>query len=143
VAPRPEVLGNGPIGREEALGVARGLESRQAPFALAGGLVRVCGPILEGPVLSVLHAREYLPLGGPIAFERVRNAHAGCICCPLQELAANLLGRVLVAPALHQEIQEVTVLIHPRHRECRSPWRVRKTSSRGHSSPGCGRRRRS
>jgi hypothetical protein len=45
VTPRVKVLGDQAIGREEALGVTRGLEALQAPFALAGGLVRVFGAI--------------------------------------------------------------------------------------------------
>ena len=57
VTSRAKVLGDRAIGREEALGVTRGLESLQAPFALAGGLVRVFGAIIEVPVLAVLHAR--------------------------------------------------------------------------------------
>jgi hypothetical protein len=49
--------GNGVIGGEKALGLTWGFEPLHAPLALAGGLARVFGAIIEVSVLSVLHAR--------------------------------------------------------------------------------------
>ena len=108
---RAEVLGNRTIGGEEALGVARGLESSHAPLALAGGLVGVFGAVVEISVLAVLHPREHLPLRGAVAFQLVGNDHPGHVLAPPQQLAEELLGRVLVPTALHQNIQPSTVLI--------------------------------
>jgi hypothetical protein len=57
VASRAEVLRNRTIGGEEALGVPRGLEPLQAPFALAGRLVGVFGAIVQVAVLMVFDPR--------------------------------------------------------------------------------------
>ncbi len=42
-----EVLGDGTIGGEETLSVARGLKPLHAPLALTSGLVRVLCTIIE------------------------------------------------------------------------------------------------
>jgi hypothetical protein len=67
---------------------------------------------VEIPVLAVLHARQDLPLGRPIAFERVRDDHPRHIPAALEQLAEEFLGRMLVPPTLDQDIQDMTVLIH-------------------------------
>ena len=57
---RAEVLRDGTIGREEALGLAGGLEPLHAPLPLAGGLVRVLGAIIEITMLPMFHPWEEL-----------------------------------------------------------------------------------
>src|SRR5712692_10385989 len=56
---RAEVLRDGPIGREEPLGVPRGLKPLHAPLhaplALAGRLVRVLRPVIEIAMLADTH----------------------------------------------------------------------------------------
>jgi hypothetical protein len=59
--PRAAVLGHGPVGREEAPGVTRGLKPLHAPLPLAGGLVRVFCPIAEVAVLSMLGLQALSP----------------------------------------------------------------------------------
>ena len=48
-----EMLRDGTIGREEPLGVARGLEPLHATLALAGGLVGVLYAIIEIAMLTM------------------------------------------------------------------------------------------
>src|SRR5687768_14997990 len=107
-----EVLRDGTIGREEPLGVPCRLKSLHPPFPLAGRLVGVFRTVIQIPVLAVLHARQDLPLGRPIAFELVRDDHPRHIPAALEQLAEEFLGRVLVPPTLDQDIQDMTVLIH-------------------------------
>ena len=50
-----EVLGNRPMGRKKALGVPWGCKPLQASLALAGGLLRLLGAVIQAAVLAVLH----------------------------------------------------------------------------------------
>jgi hypothetical protein len=68
--------------------------------------------VVQVSVLSVLYAREYVPLRSPIAFELIRDNDSWDVGQPLEELAEERLGRVLVAPPLHQDVEDVALLIH-------------------------------
>ena len=88
------------------------LEPPPGALALAGGLVGVFRTVVQVPVLSVLDAREHVPLRSPRAFELIRADDSWDGGPPLEELAAALLGRVRVAPPLHQGVEDVAILIH-------------------------------
>ena len=60
----------------------------------------------------MLHPREDCPLRRPVAFELVGDDHAGHVGEPLEELTEALLAGRLVAPPLHEEIEDIAVLIH-------------------------------
>ena len=107
-----EVGGNRPIGGKEALCVARGLEPSHDPFPLPRGLVGVFRTVVQVSVLSVLDAREHVPLRSPIAFELIRDDDSWDVGLPLEELAEELLGRVLVPPALYKNIEDIALLVH-------------------------------
>jgi len=107
-----EVLGDGPIGGEKALGMPGRFEPLHAPLPLARGLVRILGTVIEVFVLAVFHARQNLPLGSSITLELIRNEHPGDILAPFKEFAEELLGGVLVAPPLHEDVEFHAVLIH-------------------------------
>ena len=100
------------MGREEALRMACRLEAPHDPLPLARRLVGVFRPVIEVPVLPMLHARQYFPLGRAIAFELVRDDHPRNIPAALEQLTEEFLGGVLVPPTLDQDIQHMTVLIH-------------------------------
>jgi hypothetical protein len=101
--------------------VAGSLEPPHGAFAWAGGLVGVFRTVVQVSVLSVLYAREHVPLRSPITFELIRDDDSWDVGQPLEELAEELLGRVLVAPPLHQDVEDVcsgqgktdTQLSHP------------------------------
>jgi len=111
VASRSDVLGHGTIGGEESLGVPRGLKPLQAPLPLAGRLVGILVAVIEVPVLAVLHSSKDLPLRRTIASQLIRNDHPRHVRQSLQQPAKELLGGVHVAPALHQDIQYMAILI--------------------------------
>jgi hypothetical protein len=92
--------------------VAGGLEPSHGPFPLPRGLMGVFRTVVQVSVLSVLYAREYVPLRSPIAFELIRDDDSWDVGQPLEELAEERLGRVLVAPPLHQDVEDVALLIH-------------------------------
>ena len=71
-----EMLGDGPVGREEPLGVAWGFDPWHAPLPLPGGLVRILRSIIEIAMLAMFHAWEELALSGSVALQLVGDDHA-------------------------------------------------------------------
>jgi hypothetical protein len=92
--------------------VAGRLEPTHDAFTLAGGLVGVFRTAVQVSVLSVLYAREHVPLRSPIAFELIRDDDSWDVGQPLEELVEELLCSVLVAPPLHQDAEDIAILIH-------------------------------
>jgi hypothetical protein len=111
VTSRAEVLHDGTIRREEAVGVTGGFEPLHAPFALARRLMGVLGAIIEIAVLPMFHARQELSLGGSITLQLIRDDDPRSILASFEELAEEFLRGLLVPPALHQDIEDVAVLI--------------------------------
>src|SRR5262245_1092258 len=108
---RAEVSGNRAIGGEEPLRMFSRLEPLHLALPLAGGLMRVLRAVNEIPMLAVLHARQYCPLGSTIAFELVRDDHPRNVPAALEQLAEESLGGLLVPPALHQNVEDIPLLI--------------------------------
>src|SRR5215471_15633675 len=100
---RAEVLRNRTIGCEETLSVAGGLKPLHMPLPLTCGLVRVLRAIIQIPMLPVFHTREEISLGGAIALEFIGNDHARYVGQSLEQLAEELLGRLLIPPTLDQD----------------------------------------
>jgi hypothetical protein len=92
--------------------MAGGVDPLQAPLPLTRGLMRVLGAIVQIAMLAVLHPSQNLLLCGTIALELGRDDHPRDILATLEQLAGEFLGRVLVAPALYKNIQDVPSLIH-------------------------------
>src|SRR4029453_4146193 len=107
-----EVLGNGPIGRQKTLGMPRGFEPLFAILRLPGRAMRILTPVIQIAALAMFHPRQYLTLRRTVALQLVRNDDPRHILQALQQLAEKLLRRLFVASALHQNIQDIIVLIH-------------------------------
>src|SRR5262245_59533372 len=88
-----------------------GFEPGHAILALTRRPMRVFTPVIEITTLTVFHPGQYLTLGRAIALQFVRNDDARNVCEALEQLAKKLLRRVLIAPALDQDIEDVVVLI--------------------------------
>jgi hypothetical protein len=110
--PRAEVLCNRTIGGKEPLRVPRGLELLHPSFPLASGLMRVLGPVVEVAVLPMVHTGQDLTLGGAVALELIRDDDTRDVLAPLQQLPEESLRGFLVSPALHENIEDMAVLIH-------------------------------
>jgi hypothetical protein len=76
----------------------------------------VLTPIIEIATLPVFHPWQYVACGGTVALQLIRDDHAWHRPQALEQLAKELLGGLLVPPALHQDVADVIVLIHARHK---------------------------
>jgi hypothetical protein len=94
------------------LGVSRRFEPLHPLFPLTRGLVGVLRAVIEIAALAMFHPRQEVPLRGTIALQLVRDDHPRNILAALEQLAEELLGRVLIPPTLDENIQDMTVLIH-------------------------------
>jgi hypothetical protein len=63
------------------------------------------------PTLAMLDPWENLALGRAIALQLVCNDDAGNIWEALEELTKKLLGGLLIAPALDQDVEHIIVLV--------------------------------
>src|SRR5215831_13226671 len=109
---RSEVLGDWTIGRQEALRMPRRLQPLHAIFSLACGAMRVLTAVIEVATLPMFHPGQELALRRAVALELIRDDHPWHVLQPLEQLAKALLGRLLVAPLLDEDVQDVVVLIH-------------------------------
>ena len=75
-------------------------------------MVRVFGTVVQVAVLPVFDVREDLPLRRAVAFQPIGDDDPRHVPAAFKELAEELLGRVLVPPTLHQDIEHRPVLIH-------------------------------
>jgi hypothetical protein len=76
--------------------------------------MRVLRTIVAIAVLTMLYPGQHLALHRAVALEPIRNKHPRDILTAFEELAEELLGGPLVTPALHQNVEDVPVLIHRR-----------------------------
>src|SRR5262249_35440530 len=109
---RSKVLGNGAIRRQKPLGMPGRFEALHAIFALPRGPMGVLTAVIEVATLPMFHPRQDLALRRAVALELIRDDHPWHVLQPLEQLAKELLRRVLVAAALHQDTQEGVVLLH-------------------------------
>src|SRR5262245_64366001 len=108
---RAKVLGDGAISRQKALGMSRRLKPLHAIFALACGAMRVLATIIEVTTLAMLDPGRDLALGRAITLELVRDNHPWDVLQALAQLTKKLLGGLFVAPALHENLEDVVVLV--------------------------------
>src|SRR5688572_19975993 len=62
-------------------------------------------------MLPMLHTGHHLTLGRPIALQFIRDDHARDIPQALEPLAKEFLGRGLIAMPLHENVQDMAILI--------------------------------
>jgi hypothetical protein len=109
---RTEVLGDGTIRGEKALGMPRRFEALHTSLALSRRLVGVLSAIIQVAVLPVFHPWQDLALGRRIALQLIRHEHPRDILAPFEQLAEERLGSFFVASALDEDVQPSAVLLH-------------------------------
>jgi len=68
--------------------------------------------VVEVTTLPVFDPRQDLPFRRAVALKLIRDDHPWHVLQPLEQLAKELLRRVLIAAALHQDVEDVVVLIY-------------------------------
>jgi hypothetical protein len=106
------VAGNRAGRRQKSLGMTGGCEPLHTILALARGAMGMLTPVLEGATLPGCHPGQDLALGRAVALELIGAKHAWHILQPFEQLAQALLRRLLIPPALDQDIADVVVLVH-------------------------------
>src|SRR5262245_17115569 len=74
--------------------------------------MRVLTPVIEVATLAMFDPRQNLALRGAVALQFIRNYHPGDILAAFEQLAEELFRGLFVTPTLHQDIEDVVVLIH-------------------------------
>src|SRR5262249_9940535 len=82
------------------------------PLSSARRLVRILGSVIEPLVLAMLNGGHELSLRRAVAGELIGDHDPGWPHLPLQQLAQQPLGGVLVASALDQDVEHDPGLVH-------------------------------
>src|SRR5262245_52972140 len=71
----------------------------------------VLTPVIEGATLAMLHPGQDLALGRAVALELIGDDDAWHVLQALEQLAKALRRRLLVPAALHQNVEDVIILV--------------------------------
>ena len=112
VTPEAEQIVDRAMNREKPLGVARRFESPHLAFSLARGLMCHFGSVIRPFVLAVSDPEHKLPARRPIAAEFVGYQLVRDVLQPFQQFTKEAFRGVFIAALLHQDIQDITILIH-------------------------------
>src|SRR3954470_5286146 len=97
---------------KKPLHLPRRLEAFHDPLSSARRLMGILRPVVEAFMLPMLDTRHDRPLGGSVAAQLVGDQHTRCSLLLLHELAEQAFGRLLVTPALDQDIKNKALLIN-------------------------------
>src|SRR5262245_50525307 len=89
-----------------------GFEALHPSLALTRRPMRVFTAVIGVATLTVFHAGQDLPFGRAVALQFVRDDDPRYVLTSFEQLVEELLGSLLVAPTLHQDVQNIVVLIH-------------------------------
>src|SRR3989442_6999071 len=106
-----EVVGNGTIRGQKALGMPRRLQPLHATLPLTRGPMGILTPVVQIATLAVFDPVQNLPFGRAVALQLIRDDDPRYIPQALEQLAQELLRRLLIAPALDQNVEDVVVLV--------------------------------
>ena len=112
VSPNPKQVQDGRVDGEEALGLPGRFEAAHEPFPesrrLGGGLGAIV-LVLGG---AVSHRGHGPAVGGSVAAQLVGNEPDRHPAVPLQLSPKEPCGRLAIPARLHEDIEDVTVLVH-------------------------------
>jgi hypothetical protein len=97
---------------KKPLHLPRRFEPFHDPLSSSGRLVGILCAVVEAFVLAVLDARQDIALGGGIAFQLVGDQHTRDSSLLLQQFAQQALGRLLIAPALDENVKDKPLLVN-------------------------------
>ncbi len=99
------------VHRCKTLQMGSRLEPAHLAFPLAGRLMRDFRPIVFVLPGTVDHGRHHGTMRGRVATELVRDQPARLAALSFQQLAEEPCGRTLIAPRLHENVEDVAVLV--------------------------------
>ncbi len=102
---------DGGVHGEEALGRAGRLEALHLPLSSPDRLMGVFGPVVGPEPLFVATAETELSAGTAIRGELVRHEDLRGEALLPEELPHEPLGRLRVAPALHQHVEDLAFVV--------------------------------
>ena len=97
---------------EKLLDLSGGFKAAHVAFALAGGLMGDLSPIIGVLRGAVMDGGEGGAAGHFIAPQLVSDESIGDVLEPLQQLAKEAFGGPCITPFLHENIEDLAVLIH-------------------------------
>ncbi len=97
---------------QESLRLSRGGEPSHRPFSLARRFVRDFGSVIRIDVVDVTHRRHDRPMSGVIASEFVGHQPPGFTALAFDQATKKPFSRTLIAAALHQNINDIAVVVH-------------------------------
>jgi hypothetical protein len=100
------------MSREKTLGLSWGLESTHLAFSLPRRLMRDFRTVVLSTSLAMGDAGDELAPGRSIAGEFISHQLMRDILQPFQRLAQEACRSVFVPPFLHQDIQDLAILIN-------------------------------
>ena len=100
------------MGGEKTLRLAGGLETAHRPFLLSGGLVGNLSLVVQPLMLPMFAPRKHLGLRRSVALEFVGDQDARRVFQAFEQLPEKALGGQSATATLHQDIENMTVLIH-------------------------------
>jgi hypothetical protein len=100
------------MSREKPLGLAWGFKLAHLTFPLPCWLMRDFGAVVKARALPVRHTGQALSAGSPITAKLIGHQQAGYILQPFQQLAKEAFCGVFVPPLLHENIQDLAILVH-------------------------------
>jgi hypothetical protein len=100
-----------PMECQEFLGLPWGFEPSHRPFSLARRFVRDFGSIVRIDVVAVRHRGHDRTMSGIIASGFVGHQPPGFPPLAFEKTAEKAFSRMLIATALHENINAITILI--------------------------------
>src|SRR5437879_4242450 len=88
-----EVVGNGPIRGQQALGMPRRLKPLHATLPLTRGPMGILTPVVQIATLAVFDPRQDLPLRRTVALELIGDDDAWHVLQPFEQLTEKLFSR--------------------------------------------------
>ena len=110
--PDPKEIQDDSVNRQESLGLSDGLEPSHLSLPLSGWLMGDLGPIVGVAAGVVNNGRHYSSMRCPITPQLVGHQPPRFASLALQELAKEPLGCTPIATRLHENVEDVAVLIN-------------------------------
>ena len=112
VSADPEEILDHAVDGREALQMGSRLEAAHLALALSGRLMRDLGAVVRVPIGAVDHGRHHRAACGRVAAELVRDQPSWDTALALQELPEESHGGVPIPSRLHEDVDDVAVLVH-------------------------------